>query len=530
METTISTTLAVCYTLQFLSLFNLLNGLWQRKLSKLSPVYDSAKNVCDLPSKERIHNLSYKLLMAKIKNSLVPTSIGYSSHTFNELFRKEIVLVRKRNRMVDEIIHTVYNSDYGRERKIVIFGGFVRDYVSNYGATKFINFKDFDVKCKSPKIANSLVDILSEKFNIVIVNQSSCTCKQTRETVTVKHIPIICTSCYCSDCSHSRTKNRKNRKERTETKKEEFIFDLCVITLNITHMENPEISFSMDIVIDPSSFVKLRRYTKKYKITSDNPDFDVNQLYLDSDLETKSMVDSLSINTVEKNIREKVFTVFSNNNELFTEHQVNSRPYDYNTPWRSIKTDLLEYPVTMNPQCIYRSDLYIGSIGSTGSTGSIGSIESDHQYTDLDFATRGRKIRERIDKMKKKGWTCLTCPNGCSNPLCIFSPDVEYQNWIEARNKYNSDLAISRKIESEKRLVAKLHTLQNYIDNRPIGHLFHFQYTGKNRQEEVFEKKCKSVEIEKTKKHMRKFNMRASEKKYSQLKHSDLVKDRFVKK
>ena len=502
METTISApdaVLAVCYTLQFLSLFNLLNGLWQRKLSKLTPVYDSGD--IGLPAKGRVQTLYYKLLMQKLKTSLVPTFTGFSSHTYAELFQKELVLIEKRNKMVDKIIKLVRRSTSNGKRNLAIFGGFVRDFVLNQETTKFMNFKDFDVKCKSSKTANLLVAALSEKFDVAIVNQSSCTCRASRNVFINKTVSKSCSCRYCVRLTTT----------ETEIKEEEFTFDLCVITINVTHRKHPEISFPMDIVVDPSSFVKTKQ-NKKFKITSKNPDFDVNQLFLENDSDIKSMVKSLDIETVKKNIQEKVFTVFSPDGELHVNHVVNSLPY---APYYPIETDLLDYPVSMNSHCIYRS---------------APKTQSINQYTDLDFNTRGKKIEDRINKMKKKGWTCLTCPNGCSNPLCIFSPDAEYQKWIEARNKYNSDIDAYQKAALEKRLAEELHAYQNYINNRPIGSAFHFKYAGKNRQVSVFEKKCKSNEIERTKKHMRKFNIRANEKRHAQFKHSDLVEDRFVKK
>lgn len=343
--------LIVC-TSYFIQLYPVLQKKWQKKQEELRCIYGNSRSAT-LPSIREAHELNYALLIQKFKKKLV-------IHRIQEQF----VFIDAKHQMIKTIIERVYKKS---ERKI--FGGFVRDYVKNNESFYFLDFNDFDVKCKTIRLQDNLIRKLMKSFDIV-KDEERIFKRQNQETITVRTIHI------------------KNR----------FYSNLIM---------------DMDIVVDSKSFTE--RWNRNHLINK-SPDFDVNQLYLiktgANSFQVESMIPSLSVDEIRKNIHANSFIVFSDQGILSTKHVVYS---DNSSHWYEIP--ITWYPEYSNMDCTFRREVRITD-----------------KYPE-SILCRGKKIQDRIGTMKKRGWTCLTCESSCSNPCCIFSTDSDYENYLSYREK-----------------------------------------------------------------------------------------------
>lgn len=393
-----------------------------------------------------------------------------SNITYGELYEKELQSIDLRERALKEVVAIICDPD--NKRKISIFGGFVRDYVENGKSLHFMKFKDIDVRCKSGEYANKLINALSKNFFVEFNHQSVCRCKGVKSKY--ENITTTCSSKYC----------RFQHSHVTRVKVEnEFEFDLIVNSVTIIHKIDNSVRFDMDIVIDPSSFRRNDR--RNYdSLVSLHPDITVNQLYFNYDMKLLSMVDGLEPYEIEQHIMERKFGVFYEPTEYAIEHVVTEGKFTANIDGRPfiVRTFVSED----NKMCIYRDAYH--------------RLNDPYNRDSPDTIPKAQKIKERVDKMLKRGYTCMTCPNKCTNPRCIFSADEDYATWVQEMETYEAFLKREKLKQIEMRRQMIIRKAEQRQAHTPYLFMIH---AGKARKEIVREKKCESHAIENRKKENR---------------------------
>jgi hypothetical protein len=444
-------------SLKYLSLFRLLNGVWQQKLTKIRKTYEKNPNP-RLPSCAQAEELCYQLMMRKVRLN------------FEEHFVKEIEYIDQRNTMVNDILNIVFSHNYCR-----LYGGIVRDYITNNESFFFLKFNDFDVKCCSTVDACEIITLLEKTFGT--------DCVEIIRSTEIKY-PTFCS----------------------------------VKTVLIKH-KTLSLVFSMDLVSNSNSKYVFKRSTL---FKGHVPDFDVNQLYLGKSSNKKMIIKSLVKNVKVKEIREQIkkrsFAVFTNSGNLVVQHKTSSSLYFENSP---IYCATHEYKPCDNDDCLISDRTTTTFIRTPYST-------KVREYSSITHG-RGTKILERIHKMQNNGWTCVTHQhNFCENPHCIFSKDGERTLLLKQQEIFKTQLNnyYTKQLKLEK-LRAKRERM-DYIKFRKAAFNYCLSYDQKFVQEKVYSKKTKSANIEERKKTYIGKKNKKKEKTHALYKHSDMINDRFV--
>jgi hypothetical protein len=146
-------------------------------------------------------------------------------------------------------------------------------------------------------------------------------------------------------------------------------------------------------------------------------------------------------------------------------------------------------------------------------------------YEILTSTTRGPKIHSRVKKMEKRGWTCLT--GCCKNPLCIFSTDECYVDYLNYRESCLTKLHAYKKKQLELKSRREQFYKKIYEMNTQL--LFHFMYNEKARQNNNFERKHKAINFTNKKKQLVEIKYgKKNEKLTRRIKHSNVIEDRYV--
>lgn len=495
-------------TLKYISMFNLLNGVWKQKHQQLLKIYEFDKNnmyndQSRLPALDAAEEVCYQRMMLKVRNQ------------FEEHFVKEIEYIDQRNAMVKDILKVIFGNKYCR-----LYGGMVRDYVKNKESFYFLKFNDFDVKCASTIIASEIL------FGLECVFGEDCV--KTISSIEPPRKMII------SDADTNAIVLQKG---------------FSVKTVLIKH-RTLDLTMSMDLV--SVSCDQVQTFDINVLKQGHIADFDVNQLYLTKEkfrgskkkLTIGSFVEELSVESIKENIEKMTFNVFTNAGKIVTKHETQCVKVHQSSP---IHFTFSEYPSHHNPDCIiadqsltfYRSQsqlqlqLLNNDQDQDQDQDQIQIVK--HKYVNA-LDQRGIKLMTRICRMERNGWKCATYKNDfCENPNCIFSEDCtremhakEFLCYVERIRKYRirqRELRQQSQFEERRWFYQHVSFRFRFYSESDVK-LIRDRENSKHIKSTNFDRKKKTRIERKGVKNGKSVKNHSTRK---SIKHSDIIVDRFVK-